>query len=295
MFDYAIRNSDNKLVYVSETGQDFSCPTCGLRVVKCKSSHGKPYFRHTKGTDCKGCSLKDYLKCAIKQLVLTQQVGIPYKGYSVKLNFKDSKADYCLENGDVLITTPLNVMVDLLVDSRHMYYVDIYAIHLAVEYFTMFDKPSNDVLDAIQRYAKTEYKVLQFDISRFSKIYKPQKSVVSFFDLVYANGMIKVCDSYRISRYNYLINATSDKLTRSKNLCGFTGYHDSCTLRQCLKCRYNIGKNKDVICLGFMGIHDIATLEFALSWKEDLISLGKKLRSFDKPPSCVKNKESSNE
>lgn len=59
MFDYAIRNSDKKLVYVNEMGQDFFCPNCGLRVVKCKSSHGKPYFRHTKGTDCKGCSLKD--------------------------------------------------------------------------------------------------------------------------------------------------------------------------------------------------------------------------------------------
>lgn len=295
MFDYAIRNSDKKLVYVSEMGQDFSCPICGLKVAKCRSKQGKYYFRHTKSTSCKGFNAEYYIKYSIKQLFLSQQVGIPYLGYSIKLNFKDCKKDYYLENGDVLITTPNAVKVDLLVDSRHMYYVDMYAVHLGVEYFIVFGKPSNDVLDAIRKYAKTEYKVIQIDTSSFLKFFELQKNSIPFIDLLYAHNMIKVCDSYRIRRYNYLINATSDKLTKSKNLCGFTGYYDSCMLRQCLKCRYNIGKNKDVVCLGFLGICDIATLEFALHWKEDLVSLGKKLRSFGKPPSCVKNKENGNE
>jgi predicted RNA-binding Zn-ribbon protein involved in translation (DUF1610 family) len=294
MFNYAIRNNDKKLVYVDEIGQDFSCPNCGLRVVKCKNSHGKSYFRHTKSTSCKGFSLEDYLKYALKKLFLSQQAGFPYLGYSTKQNFKGSKADYYLENGDVLFTTPNAVKVDLLVDAR-LLRVDIYATHLGVEYFILFGTPSDDILNAIQRYATTEYKVIKINTSRFSKIFNPQKSLVTFINLLYANSMITVCDSYRIRRYNYLVDNQSDKLTRGKNLCGFTGYRKSCTIRQCINCRYSIVKDKDVTCLGFIGICDITTLEFALHWKEDIVSLGKTLRSFGKPPSCMKNKESSNE
>lgn len=284
MFDYAIRNSDKKLVYVSEMGQDFSCPICGLKVAKCRSKQGKYYFRHTKSTSCKGFNAEYYIKYSIKQLFLTQQVAMPYKGYSVKLNFKNYKKKYYLESGDVLFTTPNAVKVNLPLDSQHMLYADIYAIHLGVEYFIIFGEPSADVLDAIQKYAKTEYKVIQIDTSSFLKFFKLQKNSIPFIDLLYAHNMIKVCDSYRIRRYNYLINDYTKKPTKSIFPCGFYDYR-STNMRDadyCHDCRYNIGKGKDVVCFGFMGICDVTTLEFALHWKDTLISLSKTLRSLGK-------------
>lgn len=109
--------------------------------------------------------------------------------------------------------------------------------------------------------------------------------------------MIKVRDSYRIRRYNYLVDNYNNKPTKSVFPCGFYDYH-STYMRDadyCRECKYNIGKGKDVVCFGFMGICDVTTLEFALHWKDTLISLSRTLRSFGKPPSCVKNKEHSDE